>query len=44
MTQIKYAIAHLQKASNTARPENVPGSQCSAHGKKHYYFCKIKQF
>ena len=26
----------------TASSENVPGSRCSAHGRK-YYFCQIKR-
>ena len=35
---------HLQKAPITASSENVPDSQCSAHGGKYDYFCQIKRF
>ena len=38
------AIAHLQKAHITASSENVPGSRCSAYGRKYYYFGRIKRF
>ena len=40
-----FAIEHLQKTSYTASLKNVPGSRCSAFGRKYYhFFFQIKRY
>ena len=47
----KYMLTYLfffyctsTEAPITVTSENVPGTLCSGHGPKYYYFCKIKRF